>query len=79
MKDSATQIEEELEKTKNSMHKHKLDLARMKDQISRMDNKDPKYVSIIFMSPFEDVGVYCFAQYCYATREDTVIKAHSMK
>ncbi|XP_060590560.1 centriolin-like [Ruditapes philippinarum] len=43
MKDSATQIEEELEKTKNSMHKHKMELARMKDQISRMDNKDPNY------------------------------------
>ncbi|XP_053381516.1 centriolin-like isoform X4 [Mercenaria mercenaria] len=43
MKDSATQIEEELEKTKTSMHKHKMDLARMKDQISRMDNTDPNY------------------------------------
>ncbi|KAL4219131.1 hypothetical protein ACF0H5_021713 [Mactra antiquata] len=43
MKDSATQIEEELEKTKTQMHRHKMDLARMKDQISRMDNTDPNY------------------------------------
>jgi hypothetical protein len=46
MKDSATQIEEELDKTKTSLHKHKMDLARMKDQLSRMDNKDPNYVSM---------------------------------
>lgn len=46
MKDSATQIEEELDKTKHQMHRHKMELAKMKDQISRMDNTDPNYVSL---------------------------------
>lgn len=45
LRDSATQIEEEIDKTKNSMHQNKVDVARLKGQLERMDTKDPKYVS----------------------------------
>uniref|UniRef100_K1Q2Y9 Paramyosin n=1 Tax=Magallana gigas TaxID=29159 RepID=K1Q2Y9_MAGGI len=43
LRDSATQIEEEIDKTKNSMHQNKVDVARLKGQLERMDTKDPKY------------------------------------
>lgn len=45
LRDSATQIEEEIDKTKNSMHQNKVEVARLKGQLERMDTKDPKYVS----------------------------------
>lgn len=45
LRDSATQIEEEIDKTKNSMHQNKVDVARLKGQLERLDTKDPKYVS----------------------------------
>ncbi|XP_056011092.1 centriolin-like isoform X6 [Ostrea edulis] len=43
LRDSATQIEEEIDKTKNSMHQNKVDVARLKGQLERLDTKDPKY------------------------------------
>jgi len=45
LKDSATQIEEEIDKTKNSLHKHKIDVARLRDQLGRMDKNHPNYVN----------------------------------
>lgn len=46
LKDSATQIEDEIQKTQNSMHRNKVDVARLKGQLDALDTKDPKYVSI---------------------------------
>lgn len=46
LRDSATQIEEEIDKTKNSMHQNKMEVARLKGQLERLDPKDPKYVSL---------------------------------
>ncbi|XP_078324889.1 uncharacterized protein LOC111125942 isoform X3 [Crassostrea virginica] len=43
LRDSATQIEEEIDKTKNSMHQNKMEVARLKGQLERLDPKDPKY------------------------------------
>ncbi|XP_061184132.1 centriolin-like [Saccostrea echinata] len=43
LRDSATQIEEEMDKTKNSMHQNKMEVARLKGQLERLDTKDPKY------------------------------------
>ena len=48
MKDSATQIEEEAEKTRRSMHQHKMEMNKLKDKLARLDNKDPNYVSIAY-------------------------------
>ena len=47
MKDSATQIEDQIDKTRNALHQNKMDLARLKGQINRVDSKDPSYVSCI--------------------------------
>ena len=46
MRDSATQIEDQIDKTRNSLHQNKMDLARLKGQINRVDSKDPAYVSL---------------------------------
>ena len=47
MKDSATQIEEERDKTINALHKNKLEVARLKDQLGRLDSNHPNYVSYL--------------------------------
>lgn len=57
LRDSATQIEEEIDKTKNSMHQNKVDVARLKGQLERMDTKDPKYVSRLAIYVIEYVTV----------------------
>ncbi|CAG2249623.1 CNTRL [Mytilus edulis] len=43
LKDSATQIEDEIQKTQNTVHKNKVDVARLKGQLDALDTKDPKY------------------------------------
>ena len=45
MRDSATQIEDQIDKTRNALHQNKMGLARLKGQINRVDSKDPSYVS----------------------------------
>ena len=45
MRDSATQIEDQIDKTRNTLHQNKMGLARLKGQINRVDSKDPSYVS----------------------------------
>lgn len=57
LRDSATQIEEEIDKTKNSMHQNKVEVARLKGQLERMDTKDPKYVSRSAIYVIEYVSV----------------------
>jgi len=47
MKDSATQIEEEVDKTKTELHRHKMEMNKLKDKLSRMDKNDPHYVSYV--------------------------------
>jgi predicted phage-related endonuclease len=44
LKDSATQIEDEIQKTQQTMYKNKVDVARLKGQLDALDTKDPKYV-----------------------------------
>lgn len=45
MRDSATQIEDQIDKSRNALHQNKMDLARLKGQLNRADSKDPSYVS----------------------------------
>lgn len=46
LRDGATQIEEEIDKTRDSLHDNKVDVARLKGKLDRLDNKDPSYVSM---------------------------------
>ncbi|KAL5012076.1 hypothetical protein ScPMuIL_010627 [Solemya velum] len=43
LRDGATQIEEEIDKTRDSLHDNKVDVARLKGKLDRLDNKDPSY------------------------------------
>ncbi|KAL3870359.1 hypothetical protein ACJMK2_038429 [Sinanodonta woodiana] len=43
MRDSASQIEGEMEKTRKALQKDKVELTRLKNQLTQMDNTDPAY------------------------------------
>ena len=59
MKDSATQIEEEVDKTKTELHRHKMEMNKLKDKLSRMDKNDPHYVSyIIGFIHFQNIVIW---------------------
>ncbi|KAK3605923.1 hypothetical protein CHS0354_017828 [Potamilus streckersoni] len=43
MRDSASQIEGEMEKTRKALQRDKVELTRLKNQLTQMDNTDPAY------------------------------------
>jgi len=44
MMDSVTDIEEAMDQKKTALHRHKMEMNKLNNQLSRMDKNDPNYV-----------------------------------